>query len=256
MIKPKILVWDIETAHMVVSAFDLFNRHMLPYDNISKESYIICAAWRWLGEKTVHTVSVLDDPERFKADPRDDTHVMKTLYEVLSQADAVIHHYGDKFDYKKLNTRLIKAGGKPLPELVKIDTYKLAKNHFTFPSNRLDAIGKELGLGGKISTKNQLWLDCAAGIKRAIREMVAYNKQDVVLLEQVYYRLAPFAPAKLNANLFGHNGCPACGSERSIRQGYRYTRTQKYIRYQCKDCFHWYQGRFTAVEEGEQVEYK
>lgn len=253
MTQPKILVWDIETAHMVMSAFQLLNRHMIPYDNVQKESYLICAAWKWLGEKKINAVSVADDTQRFRKNPRDDTYVIKTLYNTICEADAIIHHYGDKFDYKELNTRLIKTGGKPLPEIIKVDTYKIAKNHFRFPSNRLDAIGKELKLGGKIKVDNQLWLDCASGKRQAVKEMVTYNKQDVALLEKVYYKFAPFTTAKINANLFGYTGCPVCGTENERVRGYRYTRVSKYARYQCKECGHWYQAR---TREEDTVDYK
>jgi len=242
MSDPKILVWDIETNFNLLLTYDLFT-NFIPYDRILEERYMISVAWKELGGKKIEAVSLLDDPERFTKDPHDDYHVVKTIYEVLSEADAIIHHFGDKFDVKMLNSRLIYHGFPPLPEIVQIDTYKIATSKFKFNSNKLDYLGEYLGLGRKIPVNRQLWVDCWHGTKRAVRDMVTYNKQDVKLLEQVYLKLAPFAPAKLNLNHFYGNDedpvCPLCGGTHLQKRGNRLTRAGKWQRFQCQECGGW-----------------
>lgn len=248
MNKPNVLIWDIETGFNVAGIFELFPRNGIYYKNIINEKYIISAAFKKLGEGKVWAYSLLDDPERFKKDPTDDYVVVKAIHETLSQADAVVAHYGDKYDIKFVNTRSIYHGFGPLPPVIQIDTYKIAKAKFLFNSNRLNYIGNYLGLGSKISTNQALWMDCLRGIKRAVTDMVTYNKQDVLLLEKVYQKLAPYVPAKLNRLLFneGDECCPLCGSENLKPRGWSYTRTRTYRRFKCGDCSHW--SQFTRCE--------
>ena len=233
-----ILFWDIETSLMQMSLFSLYTNGYLNYKSILNDWYMLCASWKRLGDKKVQSVSLLDDPKRFKRDIADDYHVVKTMHEILGRADALIGHNGDKFDLKKFNARAIFHGFDPLPEIPTIDTLKIAKHKFNFTSNRLDYLAAYLRVGEKLHTSPDLWLRCLLGQKTAIRDMVKYNKVDVSVLERVYGKLAPFAPAKLNMNLFGGKGCPLCGSGHIQKRGTYITRTYKYQRYTCNDCGH------------------
>lgn len=254
MTKPNIKIWDIETGHMTVKAWSLWDK-FIPIDNIVEDWYIICAAYKDLGKNKVSAVSVLDDLDRFRKDVRDDYHVVAHMHKVLSEADAVIHHFGDAFDIKKFNARAIYHGFDPLPNLIQIDTVKIAKSKFKFSSNKLDYLGEYLGLGRKIPTDNNLWLRCEAGERKAIREMVSYNKQDVELLEAVYEVLKPFVPARLNLNHFSEERvCPTCGSPTLQRRGTARTLTRVYQRYQCTNCGSW--SKSVASDKGTSAEIK
>jgi len=213
MKSPKILFWDVETSLLEGAIFNLWNTN-ISYKYLRKDWFMFCAAWRWQGQKRIGSVSVLDSPKRFKADYTDDYHVIKTLHEVLSQADAIVAHNGDSFDYKKFNARAIFHNLDPLPDIVLIDTLKMSKGKFKFSYNNLDYIAQYLGVGKKIKTDGDLWLACLDGSPKAHKEMVKYNKMDVEVLEAVYDRLAPFCPSKLNHNLFTKERvCAKCGSE-------------------------------------------
>lgn len=239
MSKPRILLFDIETSHNVVAAFSLFSKTPTPHTNVLKESYIICASWKLLGENKIESVSVLDAPDRFGQNPNDDYHVVITLHGVLSSVDAVVAHYGDEFDIKKLNSRIAYYGLSPLPNFIQIDTRKIAKKKFLFNSNKLDYLGRFLGVGRKIRTEPELWLRCLEGHVESIKRMVRYNKGDIVLLERVYKKLVPFVSSKVNHQLFNSKEvCPSCGGKVHFR-GYAYTRANKYRRFQCIRCGHW-----------------
>lgn len=241
--KPRLLMWDIETSHNIVATFDLFNRAPINYKGILQERYIICASWKWLGEDKVHAVSVLDDAKRFSKNPNDDYHVIKTLHDLLSQADGVCAHYGNNFDIKFFNTRALFHGMAPIHDVIQIDTYRIAKQKFRFNSNRLDYIGTFLGLGCKKDICHADWLSALKGDKDAIKRMVAYNKQDVRLLEGIYTRLSPFVPAKVNCRLFSSTGdekCTRCGSLKFEYRGWSYTANRRYRRMQCKSCGGWF----------------
>lgn len=245
MADPNILLWDLETGYNVATIFSLFTRSgMLPYQAIQQERYIICGSFKTLGKGKTRAVSLLGDRDRFNEDPTDDEFVVRSLHESLSEADALVAHYGDNFDIKFFNSRAIYHGLDPLPEIPQIDTYKIAKNKFLFNSNKLDYLGQFLGVGEKIKTDEGLWAACFQGKVSAVRDMVTYNIQDVDLLERVYQKLAPYAQQaqrKINMNHYygDNNVCPTCGSGDLHRRGYRYTRVSKFARFQCQECGSW-----------------
>ncbi len=234
---PKIGIYDIETSLALMATFGL-KVDYIPHENIIQDWYVICGCWKTLGEKKIHAVSVLDDPDRFAKSPIDDYHVVKTLRDMMAGYDILVHHNGDKFDVKKINARLIYHGLEPLPPLLTVDTLKEARRVAAFTSNRLDYLGKFLGLGGKDKTSGGLWLRVLSGCIKAIKEMVKYNKRDVDLLEKVYLKLLPYMKHP-NVNRCGAS-CPKCGGHDIQLRGFATTRNGTvHQRTQCKKCGAW-----------------
>lgn len=246
--KMRILYWDIETSLQPVAVFQLAHNDWIDPSNILSERYIICGSWKWDDEEKVHSVSVLDDPKRYAEDPHDDYHVVETLHEILSQADTIVHHNGDSFDKRYLETRALFHGFDPLPPTSTVDTYKVAKQKFMLNSNKLDYIGRLLGVGKKISTSHRLWLKIMNGDRGAVKEMVEYNKQDVNLLEKVFKKLRPYMQNHINRELFGFSGCPRCGCKKIQSRGVHRAITKLYQRWQCMGCGGWF--RTLKAEKG------
>lgn len=238
----KILFWDIETAPMVVATWGLYNQN-IGYDAILQDWYMICAAWEWEHKKGIETTSLIDDKERFRQSHTDDEHVVRTMYNVLNDADVLVGHNGDNFDLKKFNARALNYGLAPLPPIATVDTLKVARQHFKISSNRLDYLGSFLGVGNKVSTPKGLWLRALDGDKQAIKTMVKYNKGDIRLLKAVYFKLLPYMRTHPNRNLFTEDDnpvCPKCGSQNLTMQGTRIaTRLGKRQQWQCSDCGGW-----------------
>lgn len=242
MSKPRILYWDIETSLELVAVFGLSQNDWIDPSNLISERHLICACWQWEGESKVHSVSLLDDPKRFAKDIHDDYHVVKTLHEIMSEADVVVHHNGNSFDQPYLDTRIIYHGLSPLPPITTIDTYRIAKQRFKFNSNRLDYLGKFLGLGQKKDTSKGLWLRVLKGEEEAIKEMVSYNRRDVTLLRDVFKKLQPYCANHVNRQLYGETGCPRCGSSKVQRRGYHRAISRVYQRWQCQKCSGWFRS--------------
>jgi len=237
---PRILLWDLETSHNLAAVFRLYGEDYIPPDNLVQERYIICAAWKWFGEKGgIQTVSVLDDHGRYKTTPHDDRHVVRTLYTVLSQADVIVAHNGDSYDFPFFNGRAIYQGLPKLPPIKSVDTKKVAKRHFLFNANSLDYLGQFLKLGRKISTPKGLWMRVLNGDAKAIETMVRYNKGDIRLLEKVFKKFLPFV-----ADAIGRDtpGCPRCGSRKVQSRGVHRAVARVYTRYQCQACAGWFRG--------------
>lgn len=168
--KPRCLLWDIETSYYVHTSWTKWTPGM----KLVKEKSVICIAYKWLGEKTTHVISIGDDKKRFAADPFDDRYVIEKFQEIINQADLTIAHNGDKFDMKFFNSRLIKHGFNPI--LVKTyDTLKGAKRFFAFHSNRLGDIAKYLGVSKKTRTEMSWWDDILfKNCKKSLKLMEDY----------------------------------------------------------------------------------
>lgn len=239
--EPRVLILDIETSLQTVAVFQLGGNDWINPENLLTERHMISACWQFLGEDKVYSVSLLDDPKRFAKDPHDDYHVVKTIVDVMSKSDLWVAHYGDSFDFRYIVTRALYHGLDPLPPTPTIDTKKIVKSRFYFNSNSLEYVGRYLGLGGKLKTPAGLWLRVLAGDKKAIKQMVVYNKRDVTLLKDVFLKLRPYIPTHLNRELFGNTGCPRCGSKKIQSRGTYYAQTRTYRRWQCQgDCKGWF----------------
>lgn len=220
----------------IVGSFSLYPES-IGYQNILQEWYIITGCWKFLHEKRVYSTSVIDDPERFKKNHTDDYHVVKTLRDMLEDVDILIHHYGDAFDLKKFNARLIYHSLPPLPKILTIDTVKEAKRIASFTSNKLDYLGLFLNGVGKIQTEPGLWLKVLMGDKKAVRDMTTYCKGDVERLEDLYLRLLPYMTRHPNVATPDTCNCPKCNSKNTVKDGTRLRASgARYQTFKCKDC--------------------
>ncbi len=243
MSKAKILIYDVETQPALMHAFDIWNPTSHTF--VLKSSAISCVCYKYLDERKIYSISMLDNKRQFKKDPYDDSSVLKAFKKVYDAADIAIAHNGDKFDFKVINTRLLALSMEPLKDIPTVDTLKVAKGKFRLLSNRLDYLGTFLGVGHKLKTSAQLWVDTARGDTGAMCKMVKYCKRDVQLLEDVYKKLVPYITNHPNMHLiqgYDGKGCPNCGSMDSRSNGIRFTRMRKYRRLQCKDCGASYKG--------------
>lgn len=239
MDKPKIIIWDLETSLMETYIFHMQRKFKgyIPYRNITSNYNLICACWKELGSKKTNSVSLLDDKARFEKDPADDYYVVKTIADVIRDADILIAHNGDQFDVKTLNARLAYHQLPPLPKVLTVDTLKKARQIGQFPSNSLNDLADYFKLGEKIDTDFDLWVRCFKGEKKAIKEMTTYCKHDVVLNEKVYLRLRPYMKTHPNiAEPFTMN-CTKCGSDHVHKHKVRLTASGiRKQQYQCQDC--------------------
>lgn len=243
MTTPKVLIWDIETSLSIVTTFQLKTDY-ISHDSIIQDWNILSAAWKWLNKPKVYAMSVSHRKVT------DDKKLVVALRKVILEADIIVGHNSDKFDHKKLNTRLLFHGLQPLPSirsLLTVDTLKEARKHFSFTSNRLDYIAKYLGVGEKLPHGNGLWMKVLMGDKQALVDMVKYNKHDVYPLQEgVYKKLLPYIDHPNVGGIFndGRPHCRNCGSEKMHIRGNSITRTGlRNKRFQCQDCGHYMQER-------------
>lgn len=221
----KILHLDIETAPHLAMVWGLFNEN-IPLDRLAKPGYTLCWAAKWHHEK------------RILSSWHTEPHCFTSLHELLNEADVVCTYNGKKFDLPTLNKEFLLHGLPPTAPGKHIDLYQVVRSRFRFASNKLDFVCQQLGLGSKVKHRGfDLWRDCMNGDSAARKEMLTYNKQDVVILGRLFDKLTPWIP-KVPPITDGTH-CPSCGGHHMQSRGLYRTSVNTYQRYHCQDCGSW-----------------
>jgi len=248
----KILFYDIETAPNLSYVWGHYQQDVIAHE---REWYMLCFAWRWGHQKRVNACALPDFKKAYAEDPENDYHVVKKLHELFDEADVIVAHNGDAFDYKKANARFVKHGLGPASPVSSVDTLKVARKYFKFTTNHLNSLGKFLDIGVKTDTGGfKTWAGCMRGDPKSWKIMVKYNKQDINLLYDVYLALRPWMTNHPNHNMYTEeNGCPTCGSNRMMRRGYKVTKTMRYVQMQCQSCRGYSRLRLADKRNGPEI---
>jgi uncharacterized protein YprB with RNaseH-like and TPR domain len=242
----KILFIDIETAPSLGWIWGKWQQNVIDFKT---DWYILSVGWKWLGDEKVQVLG-LDDFPRHKRNSEDDKALVKHIWKLIDQADIIIAHNGDDFDLPKINTRFLTHKLPPTSPYKTVDTLKIARKVFKFDSNKLDDLGRYLGIGRKIPhTGFHLWKGCMSGDPESWRKMKEYNGHDVELLEQVYELVKAWDTKhpQINQGLTANEACPTCASKNVQRRGFSYTLLRKKQRFQCLNCRRWYEGSAKKV---------
>lgn len=232
MPKPKILFLDIETFPNISYIWGKYEQNSIRF---IKETCVATFAAKWLDSKVF--AKALPDYAGYKPDSYDDKALVKAIWKLLDEADIVVAHNGKQFDIKVCQARFIYHKLPPPSPFKVVDTKDAVKKVARFNSNKLDDLGQLLGIGKKIKTDFDLWEGCIKGNAKAWRQMVTYNKQDVLLLEKLYLTVLPWMSNHPNFN--SGMECPKCGSNHLQSRGTSRTSTRTYQRFQCQKCGGW-----------------
>lgn len=233
---PKILIFDLETAPMQAFVWGRWKQNIALNQTIS-EWFIICWSAKWLYSSEVFG-DVLTPEEALN---EDDSRIVKSLWNLINEADIIVAHNGNKADIPWMNTRFIINNLTPPKPYFSIDTCLVARKQFNFSSNRLDALATYFNLSNnKLDTDFTLWRDCLKGNKEALHYMLEYNNMDVKVLEEVYLKLRPWIKNHPNiSNITSSiHSCPFCGHEElkeMVGKTY-YTNVNEYKLYKCNHC--------------------
>lgn len=235
---PKVLVFDIETAPMSAYIWSLWDKEV-QLNHVINDWFILSWSAKWLNSPE-DEIMYMD--QRDAKNVEDDYDLLKQIWMLLDKADVVVTQNGKRFDQRKLNARFIINGFQPPSSFKHIDTKEIAKRHFDFTSNRLEYLSNTLCESyKKLKPKKfqgfEMWRECMKGNVEAFKEMEEYNKHDVLALEELYKKLAPWAPT-INWSLFNsnHDHVCSCGSTDLRKNGFYYTKVGKYQKFKCKKC--------------------
>jgi DNA polymerase elongation subunit (family B) len=226
----RVLTIDIETSPNLAYVWGMFKQNVA-LTQLVEAGQVICWAASWYGE----------DP-MFMSDHHDGhDQMVKGAWDLLNEADIVVHYNGTSFDIPHLNREFALAGLTPPKPYKQVDLLRTARKQFRFPSNKLDHVAQALGVGAKVShTGFQLWIDCMADDPEAWELMRTYNLGDIKVTEALYDKLRPWIPNHPHLGMFTGSAwsCPNCGHKGVSKQrtGHIHTNVQTYRGYQCPNC--------------------
>ena len=242
MNKPKILLYDIETAPCLGWFWRVGRPQSLNPGNVIRPGKIICISYRW------STWSKRKPSKIFSWKPKkrtnrfsyefSDKQLLVDFAKIAEDADILIGHNGDQFDYKTLNSRYIYYDMPALHHVTE-DTLKHARRLLNLPSLSLAFLTKYFNLPGKMSTEVGLWQAVVFdGSKKKLKVMERYCKNDTTILHHLWDKLFPYIKMKISLGVFNGTSdiCPKCGSAERTNKGYRYTAAGKFRDYKCKSC--------------------
>lgn len=239
----RLLFYDIETAPMLSFHWEPKVDYVAAPMVESDDRFLLCWSAKWSDDTKVIAGRLTQKEAR----AQDDARIVTGLADLMRSADYVVAHNGNRFDYKRVNARLLIDRLTPLGNVQMIDTLSIARTSFDLPYNNLNYLAQKLGFGKKLSTSFDLWRSAYYGEVSALKEMEAYNRQDVVLLEHVFHAMAPYAktlPRLVDAVEWRQELCPYCGSQDRKSDGFHRTKVSTYPKYRCRNvnCQREYRG--------------
>ena len=231
----KILTLDIENSPMMSYHWGLWQQNISkPMRIEANRSYMMSVAAKWLHD---------DEVFYFETRTEDDSAITAQILKLVDEADIVVGHNAQRFDMKKINAyALLNHLPPPSPYRV-VDTMLIAKKHFSFERNTLEYLTGALCTSQKSAHKKfngfELWSECMKGNEEAWQEMKHYNIQDVLVTEELYLLLRPWAKSHPNVNVTSTHlepRCTSCGSKNLTPAGFSLTNVSKFKRYKCDDC--------------------
>ena len=124
----QILVLDIETSPNIAYVWRFFKENVGAKQVLANGTMLSFAA-KWLGEKDVVYEDVSNQTEK---------QMLEKMFALLDQAEVVVAHNGNKFDLPHIQGRGLVLGLKPPSPYKQIDTVRVARDQFNFPSNSLE----------------------------------------------------------------------------------------------------------------------
>lgn len=156
-----------------------FKHRRIHADDVTVWPRTILVCWQVYGERKIHAAA--------EWDPDGHYGMLKRVWDVIDQADAVVGHNVGRFDLRNLRTEMAEAGMRPPRPVKVIDTLTIARREFSFESNTLDAIAARFGVTRKSDHYDPLVAQAAVdGNKAAQRRITSYCKGDVTTSREVW----------------------------------------------------------------------
>src|ERR1700674_4282950 len=136
----RILTWDLECT-----------------DLKSDWGTLLCVGYKYLDEKQVHVISIMDY-DGWDKDVTNDRKLVADFHKVLSECDMQVTFYGKMFDWPWMTGKFLEYGLEPLPNIPHVDLFFTARSNMRITRKSLDNISKYLGLPQKkYYVEGKLW---------------------------------------------------------------------------------------------------
>lgn len=251
--KAKIAIFDIENAPDIIAAWERYEQNALW---VERDWFMLSFAFRWYGEKKIHTFA-LPDYAGYSKSPYDDSKLASDLHAVFNEADILVGHNIRKFDIPKANWRF-KVHGLPFYGRKKTyDTLTASRKLFKSNDNSLNGLCR--ALYGEEKAKHsglETWRKCMGQDMAEWKNMVKYNAKDVALNTRIYEDFRGWDPAHPNVILedvpdtLGR--CPTCGNANLDPRGWKEKEAMRYRQYFCNP-EHSGCGAWPRARKGERI---
>ena len=232
----KILLLDFETSPWVAECYGKIWEPVVM--DIKEFSQILSVAYRWYGETKTHYLGQ-NEIEGYKKGKLNDKKLLEIFSEVIKQADYIVAHNGDKFDWLMIKERIMFHRLQPLPEIPSFDTKKLFAQNSNLPSNKLNYASVFMGNGRKMEHADNLFSKCKAGDENAWRINKKYNKRDVDVMYDDFKDIMPYVKLSSKQTVFSSGvQCknPLCLSYQVAKSKRSRVKNGWKIQYQCNKC--------------------
>lgn len=230
---PNILLFDVESAPMEVYVWQLSKNDWIHPQNVIKEWSILSWSAKWLFDSEIMGGVVSTE----EAENRSDASIINSIWDLMDEADMVIAHNAAAFDVRKLNLRFLANELPPPKPYQVVDTLKVSRRYFAASSHKLDYLAELLNISGKGEHNWDMWKRAVTGDEQALADMLEYNQQDVLALEELYVKLRPWIKSHPNMGLYMDTDktvCPNCGSASLDWNGHYYTAAGKFRAFRCE----------------------
>lgn len=230
----KILHIDIEVFPAQVYTYDLY-QPIISYKQIIEPSRIMCFAAQWDHKKKVEFFAEWDGREE----------MLKSLWELIDEADVIVGYNSQRFDYPWITGELMMHGfSKPSP-VKHIDLFLTVRSNTRLLSKKLDYVSERLLGDRKIDVNTlQLARQCYSADEKEAKKarilMAKYNRQDVKLLPRIVGDIRSFIKWPHPINPDNPYSCHSCGSVELQKRGTAKTLSGEYQRFACKACGSWF----------------
>ncbi len=208
--KARVLIYDIETSRIQAEMW-WSGKQYVSGNQITTDPRIISVAWKWLGEDEVYKL-------KWDKHQSDEKLVTKFLEE-YNKADMVIGFNNDSFDNRWINARALKYNLYVNTHVKSFDIMKQAKRLFRLAGYSMNSIAKYVGVETKLQhTGLIMWESIQHGTKKeakkAMKLMLKYNVQDIIVTEQVFLRVKKYMKMPIHLGVLSGGSkttCPECG---------------------------------------------
>ena len=250
----RVLIYDIETAPNLGYTWGKRDQNVIEFKD---HWHMLSVAWKWLGEKETHVLTLLDFPEAYAADPNNDIALAISLHTPIQRGRHHRHtqrrHFrqaeGADQDASPCHSAAVAVQGDRHAE-----GRSQAVCLHVEPARRSMQVPQPATQGGCGGFAT--WLGCLNGDADSWRKMAAYNVQDVKVTEKLYLRLLPWIPNHPNLAVISDRPsvCPRCGvgGQMQARGWHTYSVTRR-RKFQCQACGGYCAGRKTERVQSDYV---
>ena len=238
--KQKELIYDIEISPTLGYFWATGGLHETNILEVVKDSQLLSFAYKWRGDSKIYKLAQCDMPGYVPGE-LDDRKLVEAIVSIFNESDVRIGQNSDKFDEKYVNTRAVMLGIKPPRKTVTLDTKKIAKSEFNFPSNSLQFLSTKLGSTGKMAHEGfmTMFKGCLAGDMKYWNMLKKYNGKDIEETEFVLNKILPWHN-RHKSRWHTKKQCPSCSGYNTQSRGTQDVldgkRKVTVKRHYCKDC--------------------